>query len=354
MAVEDKDSRTEKPTSKRLSEAKRKDPPPQSRDLTSMVTLLVAIFTLNFTGNFMLNTLRESSREHLTGMGTFQVTAASTYSLMLKLIGILALVLAPYLLTVMVAAIAVNLAQGGIVFSSEKLSIKFSKLNPLSGMKKFFNKNSLVEMVKSLVKIFIVGYVSYRTISGQEDALSYLSDRDIFDIFAFVGRLSFKVIVNSCGILLVLGFIDLVYVKWRYMKNLRMTKEEVKQENKDSEGDPKIKGRIRRLQFEQARRRLMQIVPTADVIITNPTHFAVALKYDRESMSAPIVIAKGADYLALRIKEIARENRVMLVENRFLARELYAGVKEGQEIPEKLYAAVAEVLAYVFGLKGKI
>jgi flagellar biosynthetic protein FlhB len=135
---------------------------------------------------------------------------------------------------------------------------------------------------------------------------------------------------------------------------MRMTKEEVKQENKDSEGDQQTKGKIRRLQFEQSRRRLMKIIPTADVIITNPTHFAVALKYDRERMAAPIVIAKGADNLALRIKEIARENRVMLVENRFLARELYASVKEGHEVPEKLYGAVAEVLAYVFGLKGKI
>jgi flagellar biosynthetic protein FlhB len=302
----------------------------------------------------MFSTLLESSRELLAGMGTFQVTEAGAYNLMLKLMGTMALVLGPYLLTVMAAGIAVNFAQGGIELSWEKLTCKFDKLNPLTGVKRLFNKDSLMEMVKSMLKIGLVGYVSYRVIRGQEDALSYLSDRDISDIFAYVGLLAFKIIVYSCEVLLVLAFLDLAFVKWSYLQKMRMTKEEVKQEHKDSDGDQQTKGKIRRLQFDQSRRRLMKIIPTADVIITNPTHFAVALKYDREKMAAPIVIAKGADHLAQRIKEIARENRVMLVENRFLARELYASVKEGHEVPEKLYAAVAEVLAYVFGLKGKI
>lgn len=354
MSAEDKDSKTEKPTGKRLEDARKKDAPPQSRDLTSIVTLFAAVFTLYYTGSYMFGTLRESSREILAGMGTYQVTEVGVYSLMLKLMGTMALVLGPYLLTVMAAGIAVNYAQGGIGFSWEKLSFKFEKLNPVNGFQKIFKKDSLVELAKSLLKIVIVGYVSYRVIRGQEDALSYMSDRDISDIFAFVGRLAFKIIVNSCEVLLVLAFLDLAFVKWSYLENLRMTKQEVKQENKDSEGDQQIKGKIRRLQFEQSRRRMMKIIPTADVIITNPTHFAVALRYDRDRMAAPVVIAKGADHLAQRIKAIAKENRVMLVENRFLARELYASVKEGQEIPENLYAAVAEVLAYVFSLKGRI
>lgn len=354
MGAEDKESRTEQPTGKKLSEERKKSAPPQSRDLTATVTLLAAIFILYYTGSFMVRTMLESSRQLLAGIGTYQVTAVGVYSLMLKQMGTMGLILGPYLLTIMVAGIAVNFAQGGISYSTEKLSIKFDKLNPLNGAKRLFNKDSMVEMAKSLLKIVIVGYISYRIIRGQMDELSYMSDRDIGDILTFVGRLAFKIIVNSCEVLLVLAFLDLAFVKWRYLQNLRMTKEEVKQEHKDSEGDQTVKGRIRRLQYEQSRRRMMQIIPTADVIITNPTHFAVALKYDREKMVAPIVIAKGADHLALRIKEIARENRVMLVENRFLARELYASVKEGQEIPESLYAAVAEVLAYVFSLKGRI
>jgi len=354
MSDEDKHSKTEQPTGKRLADARKKDAPPQSRDLTSIVTLLAAIFTLYYTGNFMFKGLLDSSRELLTDMGTFQVTEAGTYSLMLKLMGTMALILGPFLLTVMATGVAVNFAQGGIELSWEKLSFKFEKLNPINGVGRLFRPDSLVEAVKSLLKIGIVGYVSYRVIRGQEDALSYLSDRDISDIFAYAGKLAFKIIVASCEVLILLAFLDLAFVKWRYLQSLKMTKQEVKQEGKDTEGDQQIKGKIRQKQFEQSRRRLMQIIPTADVVVCNPTHFAVALKYDRERMAAPIVIAKGADNMALKIKEIAKENRVMMVENRFLARELYASVKEGHEIPESLYAAVAEVLAYVFGLKGKI
>ena len=151
-----------------------------------------------------------------------------------------------------------------------------------------------------------------------------------------------------------MGVMDLMFVKWRFIENLKMTKQEVKDEMKDLEGDPQIKGKIRSLRLAQHRRRLRKIIPTADVVITNPTHYSIALKYDRDTMAAPVVIAKGMDYLALKIKEIAREHKVMLGENRFLARELYAQVKEGDEIPEALYAAVAEVLAYVYSIKGKI
>jgi flagellar biosynthetic protein FlhB len=354
MSEEDKHSKTEQPTQKRLDESRKKDAPPQSRDLTSTVTLLAAIIALSTTGSFMVSTMQKSSQELLAQVGTFQVTAASVHNLMIKLIGTMGIVLGPFMLAVMAAGIAVNFAQGGIVFSWEKLSVKYDKLNPLKGAKKLLNKDSLVEVVKSFLKIAIIGYVAYRVIREQTDSLAYLSERDIADIFLFVGRLIFRIVVNSCGVLLVLALLDLAFVKWRYQQNLRMTKQEVKQEHRDSEGDPQIKGKIRRAQFEQSRRRLMKIIPTADVVITNPTHFAIALKYDREKMVAPVVIAKGADHLALRIKDIARQNRVMLVENRFLARELYATVKEGQAIPESLYAAVAEVLAYVFSLRGKI
>ena len=251
------------------------DAPPQSRDLTSMGALLAAIVTLYAIGRFMFDTLLESSRELLAGMGSYQVTETGVYNLMLKQMGTMALVLGPYLLTVMVAGVAINFAQGGIGFSWEKLSLKYNKLNPLSGAKRFVSKDSLVEIVKSLLKISIVGYVSYRVIRGQEGAFAYLSERDISEIFVFAGGLAFKVIVSSCEVLLVLALCDLAFVKWRYLQNLRMTKQEVKQEHKDSEGDQQIKGKIRRLQFEQSRRRLMKIIPTADVVITNPTHFAV-------------------------------------------------------------------------------
>jgi flagellar biosynthetic protein FlhB len=179
-----------------------------------------------------------------------------------------------------------------------------------------------------------------------------LAEADVNGILTYTGHVAFKIVTHTSGIMIVIAILDMAYVKWRYIENLKMTKQEVKDENKDMEGNPEIKGKIKKLQFQAARRRLTKIIPTADVVITNPTHFAIALKYDRSRMVAPMVIAKGADEMALAIKEMARENKITLVENRFLARELYDQVAENQEIPESLYAAVAEILAYVYRLKG--
>jgi flagellar biosynthetic protein FlhB len=264
------------------------------------------------------------------------------------------LAMIPFFIVMVLVGIAVNYGQGGIVFALDKLEFNFDKLNPVKGLEKIFNKEGVFEGVKSLVKIFIAGYIGFKVLRDEVGAISYLVEKDIPGILEFVGRLSFKLVLHIAGVMLILGIIDLLFVKWRHIENLRMTKQEVKDEHKNSEGDPHIKGKIRQQRMAMYKRRLQSTIPKADVVITNPTHYAVALKYDKAEMSAPMVLAKGADFLALRIKEIARENKVMLVENRFLARELYAQVKEGEEIPEALYAAVAEVLAYVYGLKGKI
>jgi flagellar biosynthetic protein FlhB len=184
--------------------------------------------------------------------------------------------------------------------------------------------------------------------------ITFLAEADIETILSYVGHIAFKIVTHTCGILIILGILDLIYVKWRYIENLMMTKQEVKNEHKDQEGSPEIKGQIKKMQYQMARRRMTKIIPTADVVITNPTHYAIALKYDRERMIAPVVIAKGVDIMAQAIKKIAQENKITLVENRFLARELYDQVDENEAIPESLYAAVAEVLAYVYRLKGKI
>jgi flagellar biosynthetic protein FlhB len=211
-----------------------------------------------------------------------------------------------------------------------------------------------MEGVKSLIKLFIVGYIAYKILRDELDSILFLTESDLSGIMDFVAHITFKIVLHTCGVLFVLAVFDLMYVKWRFIDNLKMTKQEIKEEMKDTEGDPRIKGKIRQLQFASARRRMRKIIPTADVVITNPTHYAVALKYDREAMTAPAVIFKGMDNMAQLIKGVARENKVTMVENRFLARELYAQVEEGQEIPESLYAAVAEVLAYVYSLKGKV
>jgi flagellar biosynthetic protein FlhB len=234
------------------------------------------------------------------------------------------------------------------------LKVDFNKLNPLNGFKRLFNKDAMVEMLKSMLKLLVIGWIAYSVIRDEMQNITFLSEADIQTIFDFVGHIAFKIVTHACGIMIVLGLLDMFYVKWSYTEKLKMTKQEVKDEHKESDGNPETKGKIKKMQFQMARRRMTKIIPLADVVITNPTHFAVALKYDRQKMVAPVVLAKGMDIMAEAIKKIARENSITLVENRFLARELYDQVSENEPIPEALYAAVAEVLAYVYKLKGKV
>jgi flagellar biosynthetic protein FlhB len=354
MAEQDKHSKTEQPTNKRVQEAREKGNIPRSREMTSAVTLMAAMTALYLTGGLMVAVMKKSSREIFAGLSAFEVTQAGVYALMLKMMGVMALTLLPFLLIVIVAGLVVEVSQGGVTIAMEKLKFDFDKLNPVKGVQRLFNKDSLVEVIKSLLKIVIVGYMAYRIMRDEIDSIIYLVDMDLQGISEFIGHISFKMVLHTCGVLLILAVLDLAFVKWRFLENLMMTKQEVKEENKEQEGDPQIRGKIKQRQFQMARRRMKLIIPTADVVVTNPTHYAVALKYDRLKMAAPVVIAKGADFLAQQIKSIAKESNVTLVENRFLARELYAQVEEGQEIPEALYAAVAEILAYVFSMKGKM
>jgi flagellar biosynthetic protein FlhB len=354
MSDEDKQSKTEQPTSKRRSETEKKSGPPRSRELTSTLTLLASFLFLYWTGGSMFVKIKECSVEILGGAGTYALTPTSVYSLMLKTMGTLGYILIPFLVAVMTTGLVVSICQGGLSFSIEKISFNPGRLNPMTGLKKMFNTDALAEIFKSVLKLAVVAYVAYGTLRQEAEGPIFLGGRGITEIIESFGQIAFRLVLHIGGILLVLGILDYFFVRWRFTQNIKMTKHEVKEESKEAEGDPQVKGKMRRIHMERARKRYMQIIPTADVVITNPTHYAVALKYDRNRMYAPVVIAKGADYLAQKIKEIARENKVMLVENRFLARELYAQVKEGAEIPEALYAAVAEVLAYVYGLKGKI
>lgn len=353
MADEDKQSKTEKPTAKKLQSAREKGNIPRSKELASTVSLMVAMFALYATGGFMFDTLKGSTREILGRLATTEVTATGVYALMLRLFLTFGMVVLPFLIMVVGIGLVANLSQGGLVFSTEKISFNLGRMNPLSGAKRIFNTDSLVETVKSFLKIVIVTYMAYRIMRDEISGIIYLVDDDLPGIVRFIGHLSYKLVIHTGGVMLILAVLDLAFVRWRFMQDLKMTKQEVKDEHKEAEGNPEVKKKLRSLQFQRAMRRLTRVIPQADVVVTNPTHFAVALKYDRERMAAPVVIAKGVDFLAQRIKALARENNVTLVENRFLARELYAQVKEGEEIPESLYAAVAEILAYVYGLKGK-
>jgi flagellar biosynthetic protein FlhB len=322
--------------------------------MNQSLTLLAGILILNLLGSYLVHGLQNTTIEVYSKIGSFELTEQNVYVLMLKIFGVILLLITPIILTIMITGIVTHVVQdnGRLDFQWGRLELKFSKLNFIDGFGKLFNKEALVEILKSMIKIFVIGWIAYRVMRDEMQNITVLAESDVNGILAYTGHVAFKIVTHTCGIMIVIAVLDMVYVKWRYIENLKMTKQEVKDENKDLEGNPQVKSKIRQLQFQAARRRLTKIIPTADVVITNPTHFAVALKYDRSKMVAPTVIAKGADEMALAIKEMARENKITLVENRFLARELYEQVAENQEIPEALYAAVAEVLAYVYRLKG--
>lgn len=322
--------------------------------MSQSFTLLAGIMALYLLGGYLLNGLKSTTVMVYSQIGSFELTEQNVYTMLVRIFGVLLLLLAPIVLVIMVTGIVSHVVQdkGRIDFQWSRISFNFSKLNFIKGFNKLFNKEAMVEILKSLVKIFVIGWIAYQVLRDEQQNIAILSESDVNGILTYAGHVAFKIVTHTCGIMIVISVLDMVYVKWRYVENLKMTKQEVKDEHKDSEGNPQIKGKIKQLQYNAARRRLTKIIPTADVVITNPTHFAVALKYDRSRMVAPMVIAKGADEMALAIKEMAREHKVTLVENRFLARELYDQVSENKEIPESLYAAVAEVLAHVYRLKG--
>jgi flagellar biosynthetic protein FlhB len=324
--------------------------------LTSSLTLLTGIISIYVFGSYILDGLKKNMVAILSTMASFDLTESSIYTLSLKLFALILMLLAPVVITVIATALMSNIIQdnGKFDIHFERLGFKFSKLNPMSGIGRLFNRDSLLEMVKSLFKLLVVGLITYRVMKDESQNITFLAEADIETIIGYVGHVAFDIITHACGILIVLGVLDLLYIKWRYIEKLKMTKQEVKQETKEQDVAPEVKNRMKKLQFQMARRRMIKIVPTADVVITNPTHYAVALKYERERMIAPVVIAKGADVMAQAIKKIATEHKIILVENRFLARELYDQVGENEPIPESLFAAVAEVLAYVYRLKGKM
>ena len=261
---------------------------------------------------------------------------------------------APVFLAAFVTAFIVNVVQVQWKITPETLKPKFSKINPVSGMKRIISKDKIVELVKSVLKIIVIYYVVYDILKDKWRLLLQLYDITLFQAIALIGDIVISLGVTISGWFLIIGLADFLYQKRKFKKDMRMTKQEIKDEYKQTEGDPKIKSRIRGKMQEASRRRMMQRLPEADVIITNPTHFAAAIKYDKEVAGAPILLAKGADNLAQKIKEIAREHGVEIVENKPLARMLYYNVEIGDEVPPELYQMTAEVLAYVYGLKNKV
>lgn len=265
----------------------------------------------------------------------------------------LMILLLPLMLIVIVAGLAGNISQNGFMLVGASLTPKFNKLNPLTGIKRLFSLRSLVELVKSIFKLIIIGSVAYIMLRGEMDQMPGLIELEVQQILAIIGQIAMKLAFYTCLVLILLAGLDMAYQIWQHERELRMTKQEVKDEFKQREGDPAVRSRIRSVQREMAMRRMMEDVPDATVVITNPTHLAVAVKFERH-MDAPRVVAKGAGYIAEKIKEIAGQHDVPIIEQKPLARALFKDVEIGQFIPVDLYHAVAEILAYVYRLKGLI
>ena len=260
----------------------------------------------------------------------------------------------PILGLLMLAALGASFVQQGWLISAEGLKPKWSKISPVSGFKRIFSVRGLVEMVKGIAKIAIVGGISCLAVLPMLGGIEQWVGLDVESMLATASGLTVRLLLGVVAAVLVIAGLDYAYQWWNHHKQLRMTKQEVRDEGKQQEGDPLVKGKIRAIRAERARKRMMQAVPEADVVVTNPTHYAVALKYDDQCMSAPRLVAKGADNVALRIRQVASEHDVPIVENPPLARALYAGVELDHEIPEEHYRAVAQVISYVMKLKGRV
>ncbi len=347
------DDKTEKATPKKKSDARKKGQVFQSRELSASMILLLMIVSMNAFGPILYNQLtayiKKSFTDYLTMKEAFDTSILAR--LFVDGVTVLAKTSLPLLLIAMISGVAVGYAQVGVLFTLETLKPQGKRINPLSGFKRMFSVRSVVELLKAILKILIVGWVAYSYLKSKANEVLTLMNLELLDTISFIGRSAFGVALRICVAMILIGFLDFLYQKYDYNKSLKMTKQEVKEEFKQMEGNPEIKSKIKQKQRQMSMKRMMQEIPKADVVITNPTHFAVAIKYDAEKASAPIVLAKGQDYIALRIKQIANENKVEIVENKPLARTLYSTVDIGQPIPPELYQAVAEILAFVYNLK---
>lgn len=346
--------RTERATGKRRHEARRRGQVALSREIPSTLILLTLLAVFYFAGAHLLDELLRFVASMFGRLNSMRMhTISDAGALAFDLLQSFLLLLVPICLPLLVAGVIGNICQIGFELHVEPMAPKLSKLNPVAGLKRLFSLRGLVEVAKSVLKIVFIGIIAWSVMSGYLTEFPTLVHRDLGGIWDFAHTVAFKIIFYVSLALIVLAVLDYAYQRWQHEQSLKMTKQEVKDERKQTEGDPHVKARIRSLQRQAAYQRMMAEVPKSDVVITNPTHLAVALRFDPAEMAAPRVVAKGADAIAERIRNIAREHNVPLVENKPLAQALYKMAELGDYIPVDLYRAVAEVLAYVYRLKGK-
>lgn len=352
--------KTEEPTSKKLQDTRKDGKVAKSKELSSGVELISLFIILKFWIGNMGNQFMECFENIYEKFPVYTTywsgnIVKNDYSILFQgvFLSILKLLL-PFFIAGVALSIIVNMLQFKFKVTTKPLKPKFSKLNPISGMKRLFSAEKLMELLKSIFKVVLISAVVYATIKDDWIYLYKFYEMPLNQALELIGSIVINLGLKISLFFMVIAFADFAYQKYKFKQDVKMTKQEVKDEYKNAEGDPQIKGKIRQKMREVSQRRMMQDVPKADVVITNPTHFAIAIRYNPDEKPAPVVLAKGADFLAQKIKEIAKENRVEIVENRPLARTLYANVEVGQEVPPELYQAVAEVLAMVYKMQGKL
>jgi flagellar biosynthetic protein FlhB len=352
--AEDQDEKTEEATQQRRDDFRKRGQVANTRELASVLTLLASALLLWFLGRFCLMQVSEILTQSL---GPFLVEAARKGDYVPATLFVLkkaVLVAGPFLGILFIMSIASTVVQVGLLHNEEALEFNLDKLNPINGFMRIFSLKSLVEGIKSLFKLACILAVVWMIGKDRILAVPTLSNFGISQLMAFVGELTVRLLGGVGVFMAVIAAADYFYQRWDLEKQMRMTKQEVKEEHKSREGDPMIKARIRRIQREMANKRMMADVPKADVIITNPTHIACALRYDPATMAAPQLVAKGADAIAEKIKDIARSHNIPIMENKPLARTMFKTMKIGQTIPRELFTAIAQVLSYVYKLKRKV
>ena len=352
MAEQEGQEKTEVPTEKKRRESREEGQVAFSKELSSAALLAGIVLTLVATSPIILDAMRELMSQIFRDLAQREeLSIDSIFTLSGEILSIILPAFAPFAAVIIFVGIFASVLQVGVMITFKAIAPKFNKISPLTGLKRLFSSQSLADFLKSMAKLIIVGFVGYLTYIDKITELNGLSvstpESILIYNFTVVAEVAGKIVLA----LVAIAIFDYFYQRWHHEQQLMMTKQEVKDETKQTEGDPQLKARIRQIQREMSNARMMQEVPKADAVIVNPTHFSVAILYDRDVMSAPEVIAKGADHLALRMRTVARENNVPILERPELARDLYANVEIGDDIPERFYKAIAEILAFVYRLR---
>ena len=350
---EDESEKTEEPTQKRLDDARDKGQIPSSREVNHWIMFLAAAIFLIGLAPAMAEDISISLSTFFAHAHAIDATSPALPSLLAATLSEIGMAVAPVAALFIVAAFAAGVVQNGFIFSGESIKPSLEKISPIAGAKRLFSLKSFAEFVKGILKLIIVGAIAGAVVMPEMEAIETISGMDAGALVQRVSDVIIKILLAVLAVMTAIAAADFLYQRWEHIKKLRMSRQDLKEEFKQTEGDPIIKQRLRQIRAERARKRMIAEVPKADVIVTNPTHFAVALKYDQFTMDAPVLKAKGVDRAALRIREVATEHGVPIVENPPLARALYASVGLEEEIPEEHYRAVAEVINYVWKLNGR-